>query len=29
MIYLLHSRTSCGGDMTDFGDLPRDAEDGA
>lgn len=29
MIYLLHSRTSCGGDMTDFGDLPRDAVDGA
>ena len=29
MIYLLHSRTSCGGDMTDFGDLPRDAGDGA
>ena len=29
MIYLLHSRASCGGDMTDFGDLPRDAGDGA
>lgn len=29
MIYLLHGRTSCGGDMTDFRALPRDAEDGA
>ena len=28
MIYLLHSRALCGGDMTDFRALPRDAEEG-
>lgn len=29
VIYLLHSRALCGGDMTDFRALPRDAGDGA